>query len=704
MTVLRQLGARQQPGMSAALAHARNLARRRSPAAQAQFWAMRSLVGMTAPPRPDRWLVSRRDIVDHRAFTASAVAKAHPPTSPTPHYMEYQTLVDMHLVTREAYAERPLFGTRTGDGWRWITYREFGGKVDALRAALSSLGLKRGDTIACISNNREEWAVCAYATYSLGAQFVPMYEQQRPKEWQYIVEDAGAKAIFVANDEIYRQTYHFAGVVGDVKHVISFEPANTSHSLSSLLASHHPAAPAFLPHPEDLATIIYTSGTTGKPKGVQLSHRNIVSQISGLREILPEDLVSCYDRSLSFLPWAHCYGQTAELHALMAHGASLGIAEGIDKIASNLTEVKPTVLYAVPTLFKKIYDGVHAKVHASGPTKQWLFRRALQVAHHNRMYEEQGWAPSTFSRLQHKVLDSLVLAKIRNGLGGNLKVSFVGGAATPLEVLKFFENLGIKICEGYGLTETSPLVSINSPDSRFRKLGSTGRPLGGVLIRICAPGSTEEVPSGEEGEVCVTGPNIMKGYRNNVEATAEVLFDLGGSTYFRTGDLGKMEGGQYLYITGRLKEQFKLENGKYVVPGPVEAALQGSKYIQQALLYGDNKPYCIALLVPDWDKLRLWAEERGAMPEGGLDALKSSDAVKHLMAGEVQSALAGFKKFEMPRKWHLLDEGFTQEKGMLTPKLSVKRHVVVKVHSDDIFQLYGGEVLPREDDQLPQAA
>ncbi|CAB1103401.1 unnamed protein product [Ectocarpus sp. CCAP 1310/34] len=729
-----------------------------------------------------------------RHHLGSKAPAASPPVHATPHYMDYDTLVDMHLITRQSFGNRPLFGTQKGDKdspFEWLTYKEFGKQVDRCRAALARLGITHGDTVGIISNNREEWAVCAYATYSLGAVFVPMYEEQRPQDWRYILEDSGAKCLFVATKGIYSETFHFAGVQGNVQNVFCFDqPAGQPGSFKDLLDSsagegavgrggktiekgrtelhaHRNAAfrlmveqvgsllrspfvaaaavplalrdleeekvPAYIPDPSELATLIYTSGTTGKPKGVMLSHGNIISNIVGIRAILPEDLVSCHDRSLSFLPWAHCYGQTAELHALMAHGASMGISRDVTALLEQLAEVKPTLLYAVPQLFKRVCDAIHAKVAESSPTKQYLFKRALQTAHRRRKHIEAGEPVGAALELQHRLLDQAVLSKIRDRFGGNLKVSFVGGAATNMEVLNFFENIDIKILEGYGLTETSPMVTVNTPEQEFRRLGSTGRCLADVTVKIMMGG--EEMPAGEEGEVCVSGPNVMQGYNNLPEASAEVLFDLDGqrqagtgfetvilatvstffsrlcpvsyaqtrligtawktieSRYFRTGDLGRMEDGTYLRITGRIKEQYKLENGKYVVPGPIEAAMTSSTYITQALVFGDNRPFNVALVFPDWNLVRSWAESKGRASEGtSLEELASMDVVKNLIAGEIALSLDGFKKYEMPRTFELLEEGFTKENNMQTQKLSTKRHVVIKHYHDTLMHMYGDRV------------
>jgi len=667
--------------------------------------------------------------------------------------IEYKTLVEMQKTTSEIFADRHLFGTRmneskSSDPWQWMTYQEFAHKVDSCMAGLASIGVEPGDKVACISNNRWEWAVSAYATYKLGGAFVPMYEAQKPKEWAYILNDSEAKVVLTSKKDIYRQAHHFAGVVGNVQEVLCFESRlEKPHSFERLLEAG--AAKNFADFeqgvgPEDLATVIYTSGTTGNPKGVMLQHkslicnirgagllmqesgwttsvlppppkrpkegwgspwekgvelvhRNIVHNIRGMWPISPEGGNIVFDdTSLSFLPWAHCYGQTAELHTMMAHGARMALAGGIDTLLRDLGEVRPTLLFSVPTLFKKVYDGVQANFAEQTGAKKLLIDRALAVANERRLLLTEGQQPGALLSLQHKVLDKLVLSKVREKMGGRIKISWVGGAATGLDVLRFFDNVGVPICEGYGLTETSPLVAVNSPDPRARRLGTVGVPLAGVEVKVLLDG--REMPAGLEGEVCVSGDNVMVGYKGNPEATAEVIFyHTDGRRYFRTGDLGALTEDGCLKITGRLKEQYKLENGKYVVPGPIEAALQGSRYVTQAVLYGDNRPYNVVLVVPDWLLVADWAAEHvpaADLPAGApAAALAQHPSVRHLISTELQAACAeaGVKKYEVPRRWLLLEEGFTAERGMLTPKMSVKRHVVFKEYMPRIEALYGAD-------------
>ncbi len=390
--------------------------------------------------------------------------------------VQYDTIVDMHLATRDLYSKRPLFGTKmmnrkscTPGLWKWTTYKEFGERVDAIRAALFSKGIKPGDTVACISNNRKEWAESAYATYSLGAIFVPMYEDQRPKDWQYIIKDSGAKLLFVSNRKIYEQTFHYSGVVGNLKDVISFDGRGIEarYTLPNLLRESRSDVPPINPHPDDVANIVYTSGTTGDPKGVELTHRNTMATLYGVQERLPS-VLGGDDHTLSFLPWAHCYGQTCELHSCMLFGTSMAISQGISKLTEEFLEIRPTGLLSVPALYKRIFDGVHDKMQNSGVFNRYLFTKALKVAHHCRKHRDSGLKINPLLRMQHALLDRLVLSKIRAVFGGNLKMAVVGGAAVPPNTHNFFENVGIPMVMGYGLTE-STLVALNGSDPKVKQ-------------------------------------------------------------------------------------------------------------------------------------------------------------------------------------------------------------------------------------------
>ena len=518
--------------------------------------------------------------------------------------------------------------------------------------------------------------MAAYATYGLGAAYVAMYESQLDKDWKHILNDCGAKVLFVANEQIAQRVRAFRGAVPELKEVIvlSGTPKGGEHAFADLLQSE----PSDLvdPGPDAIADFIYTSGTTGKPKGVRLTHRNLAYNVSAIHAVFP---LEPDDRSLCFLPWAHSFGQTVELHGLISMGASLGLAEAVDKIVPNLAEVQPTILASVPRVFNRIYDGLHAKMNEEGGLKKKLFDAALQTAERRKQLAAEG-KRSGWLDFKFKVLDGLVFSKVRERFGGRLKYAFSGGAAISKEVAEFIDNLGITVYEGYGLSETSPIATMNYPGAR--KIGSVGKPIPGVEIEIDV-GATED-PT--QGEVIIYGHNIMEGYHNLDEANAEVLVEKGGMRGFRSGDMGLIDDEGFLHITGRVKEQYKLLNGKYVVPTPLEEKIKLSPYISNAMVYGMNREFNVAVVIPDFEVLKGWAAEKGL----DLDpaSLAQSDEVQALIEEEVNRFSAEFKGYEKARKIFIGDEDFTTENGMLTPTLKLKRRVVVERYKDVIESLY----------------
>jgi long-chain acyl-CoA synthetase len=588
---------------------------------------------------------------------------------------KFKTLCDIYERSVREYADRPLFGTKEHGHWTWMTYREFARHTDEVRGGLASLGIGEGDTVAVIANNRYEWAVCAYATYGLAAQYAPMYESQLPKEWEYILRDCGAKICFVPNDAIRASIEAFQSELPALEHVIAFGRSKDAKLTYDGLREKGRAnrTPLKKPKPEQVAGFIYTSGTTGNPKGVLLTHGNLASNVSAMHAIFP---MATEDRSLSFLPWAHSFGQTVELHALFSMGASMGIAESVTKIVDNLSEVKPTLLFSVPRIFNKIHDGVLKKVEADGGLKKKLFFAALGTAQKKKKLAEQHRS-SGVVELQHKVLDQLVFSKVRARFGGNLKYAFSGGAAISREVAEFIDSLGILVYEGYGLTETSPLATANWPGAR--KIGSVGKPIPGVRIEI----DRQVTGDPKHGEIIIYGHNVMKGYHGLPEENEKVFTS---DTGFRTGDMGYLDEDGFLYITGRIKEQYKLENGKYVVPAPLEDLLKLSPYIASAFVHGDNRPFNVALIVPDMEALRGWAREHGV--SGDDASLLQNDRVLALMRDQVDKYSGECKQFEKIKKFMLIAEDFSIENGMLTPKMSVKRRVVIERYGEQLEALF----------------
>ncbi len=589
---------------------------------------------------------------------------------------EFENLVDVFESSTEKFSDQPLFGTKVSGQYQWTTYGEFGEMVAHFRGALASLGVEKGDTVAVIANNRVEWAVGAYATYSLTAMYCPMYEAQLAKDWKYIIEDSGAKVVLVANQEIYEQVHPFIDEVDSLERVIYFDgPADSEDAYETLLV-HGEKNPVDADHPdsEELCGFIYTSGTTGNPKGVLLSHGNIMSNVNSVRGLLE---IGTDDVSLSFLPWAHSFGQVVELHCLFAMGASLGIVEDVTTIIENLSEVRPTLLFSVPRIFNRIYDGVHKKMEAEGGIKKMLFDKGLASAEKIRELEDAGETPGFWLRTMNGFYDSVVFSKVRDRFGGRLKYAFSGGAALSPEVAMFIDNLNITVYEGYGLTETSPIVTCNYPNNR--RIGSVGKPIPGVEVTIDVL-DLDGYPEGT-GEICVKGPNIMQGYHNLPDKTEAVLSD---DRTFRTGDLGRLDEDGYLWILGRVKEQYKLENGKYVVPGPIEEQLKLSPFINQVMVEGTNQVRNVALIVVDVETLGEWCDDNGIPREEKLDHHK----VKQLYRDEIKRVGGNIKGYERPKNFALIDEEWTPDNDMLTPTLKLKRRIVKNKYSDKLDALF----------------
>lgn len=584
---------------------------------------------------------------------------------------QFRNLVELCERSCAKYADRPLYGTKEDGAWTWTTYREFHELVDRLRGGLASLGVGKGDRIAIIADNRVEWAVAAYATYGLEAEFVPMYQAQRPKEWQFILNDCAARVVFAANRVVFDAIGAMRSDLRALTHVIGLEgPASDSSTYASLLNVGAKApVPARSPDPKSISGFIYTSGTTGKPKGVMLSHENIASNLTALHEVFtfePED------RSLSFLPWAHAYGQTGEVHGMLSMGCSVAINDKVENLIANLAEVKPTILLAVPRIFNRIYDTVSQQIAARPGFLQSIIRGGIQGAIKRAHGEKVG----AIEGLELAFDERAIFAKIREKFGGRLKYAISASATLGKDVGDFIDAIGLPVYEGYGLTETSPIVTVNLPGRK--RLGSVGRPLPGVRLHVDTSVGLHPM----QGEIVVYGPNVMVGYHNRPEENEKALMKDGG---FRTGDLGYVDEDGYLYITGRIKELYKLENGKYVMPAPLEEELKLSPYIANVMIYGDGKPANMALVVLAEGPVRKWAEDEGITLSTDL----ANDAkVRALIGSELELHAKDFKGFEKPKHFVLITEDFTMQNGLLTPTLKLKRRDVLARYDNLIHGLY----------------
>ncbi len=582
------------------------------------------------------------------------------------------TLVHLYERSCQRYADKPALGTKREGRWEWTTYRELREQIDLFRGGLASLGVGEGDRVAIIANNRVEWVVACFATYGLGATFVPMYEEQHAKDWQYILSDCGAKAVITASRSVFDEVL---AMQLPQLHVLGIELPDDEPRCFSALMRVGAARPIGLepPDPGRVANLVYTSGTTGKPKGVILTHANIASNISSIIQVFP---LEPHDRTLSFLPWAHSYGQ-AELFYVLIQGASTALNDAIPHLLENLAEVRPTMLVAVPRIFNRIYEAVNQQMSE----KPAFVRRMFQAGVRNAIRRANGERLNTLEKLQLAVDDRLVFDKIRRKFGGRLQFVLSASAALSREVAELVSALGLTVYEGYGLSETSPIVSANTRE--HRKLGSVGKVIPGVRVEIDATRS--EVPG--QGEIIVHGPNVMRGYHNLPEANAEVFTADGG---LRTGDLGYVDEEGFLFITGRIKEQYKLETGKYVMPAPIEEQLKLSPFITNVMLYGANRPYNVALVVPDESAVRRWADENDLE----IDDLRRDPRVLELIMSELTDRSTELKSYEVPVKALLLEEDFTTENDLATPTMKLKRRNIEQRFARELDALYGAPPAP----------
>ncbi|MBC8260049.1 MAG: long-chain fatty acid--CoA ligase [SAR324 cluster bacterium] len=583
-------------------------------------------------------------------------------------------LVEMLDNSRKLYADRPLYGTKRDGNYEWTSYEEFAEKVDAFRAGLASLGVSAGDKVAIICKNTEEWAVSAYATYGLCAQHIPMYETQLPKEWEFIIRDCGAKVLLAANTTVLEQTSDFVERIDELEHIVLLSGTSTGavKTYSDLLKSgRENPVEAQQPEAQSPMGMIYTSGTTGDPKGVVLSHRNLIFECE---VVLPLFGMTKDDRTLAFLPWAHVFGQVAEVHGLINSGGSAGLVDDVNTLIEELGVVKPSMFFAVPRVYNRIYERLRGQMQEKPGFIRSLFYGGLKQAKRER----EGETLSFLENLTLTLARKIIFKKVYNRFGGNLRIAVSGASALSPAVAEFVNDIGISVFEGYGLSENTAALSVNYPGAR--RFGSVGKPLPGVRIEIdkSVEGSKEE-----DGEVLAYGENIMLGYHNLPEITKESITKEGG---LRTGDLGHLDADGYLYITGRVKEQYKLENGKYVAPAPLEETLKLSAYIDQIMLYGFNRAHNVAVIVAAMPAVEKYAEENEITASG--ESLLTDPKIRQLFQEQLDRYGKDFKSFERPQNFTLLAEEWGIDNGLLTPTLKLKREVVEKQFMKQIESLY----------------
>lgn len=590
-------------------------------------------------------------------------------------------LVDWWQESLDKYADRNLIGTKNKDGvFEWATRREINARIDHLRSGLALLGVSEGDAVGIIANNRLEWVVAAFATWGRIARYVPMYEAELVQIWKYIITDSQIKVLFVSKPEIYEKIKHFPAEIPTLQHIFVIDAAGDSSMAALEKRGAASPVPPRSPQADDIAELIYTSGTTGNPKGVLLSHGNFTSNSIAGQKMYPE-LKKNDGRdtlTLAILPWAHSFGQTGELFAIIRLGGALGLAESPSTIVDDIVKVKPTFLVAVPRVFNRIYDGLWARMNKEGGLPKALFVMGVEAGKKRRQLAAQGRS-NFLTNLKFKIADKIVFSKIREKLGGRVMGAMTGSAAMNPEIGHFFFDIGLPVYDCYGLTETSPAATMNA--SFAYRLGSVGRAID--KVRIVIDSSVVE-EGATDGEIIIYGPNVMKGYHNRPEDTAAAMTPDGG---FRTGDRGRLDKDGYLFITGRIKEQYKLENGKFCFPVSLEEEICLIPYVQQAVIYGFNRPFNICIVVPDFEVLTGWAKAKGLPTEP--QALAARPEVAEMLSQTITSHLQGkFGGYEIPKKFLVLAEPFSLDNGMLTQTMKLKRKVVLDKLKDQIEALY----------------
>jgi long-chain acyl-CoA synthetase len=592
------------------------------------------------------------------------------------------TVPGMFLSAVERFGRPRALMHKEGGAWRDISHRDALERVRAIAAALESWGIAPGDRVALLSENRPEWALVDFAVTGIGAADVPLYPTLPANQIAYILHDSGAKAIFLSSAEQAAKIAEIRATLPGVAHVVAFDDAAAGDGVLRLadveaegrrLIADGRASDfrtlADRVERDDLATLIYTSGTTGHPKGVMLTHWNLASNVAACRQqnalpVMPDDV------ALSFLPLSHIFERMADYWYWDA-GIPIAYAESMEKVVENFAEVRPTIAVSVPRLFDKI----HTKVTGAPGLKGRIARWAVRVGERVMDGREAGREPSGMLAVRYRVADRLVFSKLRTRLGGRMRLFRSGGAPLSPEVGKFFFAAGVPVYEGYGLTETSPVLTVNLPDAW--RLGTVGPAIPGVEIRV-----------DEHGEILARGPNVMKGYWENPEATREVLDPEG---WFHTGDVGEIDARGLLRITDRIKNLLVTAGGKNVAPAPIENVAAMSPYVSQVLMIGDRRAFPTLLVVPDYENLAPWAQAHGLDP-ANRPALARDPRVVALIEAETLGRLNGFARYEMPKKITVLSEEFTVNAGLLTPTLKVRRKAVEEVYRTEIEAMYTGAV------------
>jgi long-chain acyl-CoA synthetase len=591
------------------------------------------------------------------------------------------TLTQLYFDTLAQFDKPDALRVRTQGQWQVVSHATLARRVRHVALGLQAVGVQRGDRVALLSENRPEWAIADWACLTTGVANVPIYPTLPAEQIPYLLTDSGAVAIFVSSVAQAEKVGGIRAQVPGLKVVIGFDEATRPFVdvvLSDLeargLAADTPdmarawEAAARAVRPSDLATIIYTSGTTGAPKGVMLSHDNFYSNINATRQLIP---MRGTDVALSFLPLSHIFERTGD-YWFFVTGTSIAYVESVDLVPIAMAEVRPTIAMSVPRLYEKMYARVLENALAGGAIKKRIFFWARAVGERCLSLASAGKPVPGILTFQYNLAKRLVFSKLQQRTGGRLRYFVSGGAPLAPEINAFFNAAGLVILEGYGLTETSPVISVNRPEAQ--RVGSVGRAVEGVEVLIA-----------DDGEILTRGPHVMQGYFNKPDATKEAI-DADG--WFHTGDIGVLEDG-YLRITDRKKDLIVTAGGKNIAPQPIENMVKTNKYVSQVVMIGDRRKFPIMLIVPNFEQLEKWAKYKELIWTDRAQLLQMP-TVQAKVTQEVMSHLTGLASFESPKKIALLEHDFTVESGELTPTLKVKRRVIDQNYRAVIDALYEG--------------
>ena len=587
-----------------------------------------------------------------------------------------KTIPDLMFEGLAKYDGSCFSSTKRDGKWIEESVDSFKKRVRFFCLGLHHIGVKRGDKVSLHAENSTEWLLCDLAILCLGAVNVPIYSTQPGDQIKYILEDCDSVVHIVSNDEMFADTKPLMKSVKSVKSVISIFGSKhgklkSFEDILELGKEVHSESPSLFEEllnqvePDDLATLIYTSGTTGLPKGVMLTHLNISSNVLGSMKKLPyEEQAFCNVNVLSYLPLSHVFERMID-YMFIYMGSKIHYIDQVEEIRDDFLTVNPFFMATVPRLLEKIHTGVKVKGQELTGLKKSLYYWAIYLTEE---YDPEH-PPTGIAKLKHSIADKLVYKKIRSLFGNNLGGMVSGGAALSPDVFRFMNAIGILCVQGYGLSETSPVITVQTPGDM--RVGSSGKPLKGVDVKIA-----------DDGEILAKGPNIMKGYYNDEEKTNEVLTDDG---WFRTGDIGKIDDDGYLYITDRKKSMFKLSTGKYVAPQNIENRLTGSGFIDQVVVIGYQRKFCSALIVPSYDNIKKRLKRDNYEPK---EPFSEDSRIRELINKEIEKTNKQLSPWEKVKKFELLEDPLTIDGGELTPTMKVKRPVVLEKFKDKIELMY----------------